>query len=147
MNRKLLITCLIFVAAAWLLALMPGCGGSESNPQEEQLKALTATWTLNSVTNDGTDVSSQYSGFSLNANAEKTYSTINGGNAWPANGTFDFADDSTTDRLLRDDGVVISILSLTDTSLELNFSVSTVRGEANGSAGITGNFTFNLQKQ
>ena len=147
MKKNLLETALILCSLAWVLVLLPNCGGSDPNPQEERLNELTATWSVNSVVNDGSDVTNQYTGFSLTITGNKTYSTLNGGNPWPANGTFDFVNETTTDRVLRDDGVTLQIRSITASSLELVFSVTSVRGQSAGAEGITGDFTFNLQKQ
>ena len=127
-----------------LLLFFSNCGGNDPNPQELRLNELSATWEVQRVTNDGADVTNQFTGFSLTATVEKTYSTINGGNPWPAAGTFDFLNDTDIDRLLRSDGTTITIIEVTATNLILNLQVNSVRGTA---AGITGDFTFSLVKQ
>lgn len=121
------------------------CKKDDPNPEEEKLKELTASWRVDSVINDGQDVTSQYTGFVLSVEGTKTYATVNGGNPWPAQGTFDFVNGN-LDQIRRDDAVNVTIANLTPTALSLTFSIATVRGTANGAEGITGAFTFNLTK-
>ncbi|GAB5526055.1 MAG: hypothetical protein Roseis2KO_39270 [Roseivirga sp.] len=126
-----------------IIALACSCGGDDGpTPLEERLRDLTATWSVSSVSNDNTDVTSQFSGFNLTVSGDKTYSTTNGGNPWPASGTFDIASEN-LDLFRRDDNVDISIVNITETQLTLSFNMSSVRGTASG---ITGSFTFNLTK-
>lgn len=127
-----------------LLLFFSNCGGNDPSPQELRLSELSATWEVQRVTNDGTNVTNQFTGFSLTARVDKTYSTTNGGNPWPAAGTFDFLNDTDVDRLLRSDGTTITIVEVTETSLTLTLQVNRVGGTA---AGITGDFTFSLVKQ
>lgn len=138
---------LIFYALSiiFLSPLIFSCKKNDPNPEEEKLKELAASWTLETVVNDGQDVTSQYTGFILSVEGTKTYSTINGGNPWPAQGTFDFVNQN-FDLFRRDDGINVTIANLTPTDLSLTFNITTVRGTANGSEGITGAFTFNLTK-
>ncbi len=119
------------------------CGGDDGpSPLDQRLEELTATWSLNSVTNDNLDVTSQFTGFTLTVTGNQTYSTTNGGNAWPASGTFEVLQQN-LDILRRDDNVEVNIVSITDTALVLSFNVNSVRGSAHG---ITGSFVFNLNK-
>lgn len=135
---------LAFCACLTAGFLLSGCKKDDPDPQEEQIKALAGTWTLSGVTNDGTDVTVQYQQFTLTLTTDKTYSTTNGGNPWPARGTFDFPDDTITDRVNRDDNVVVTIAEVTASSLVLRFNINSVG--AGTAAGITGSFTFSLTK-
>lgn len=123
--------------------LLSSCKKDDPDPQEEQIKALTGTWSLGSVSNDGSDVTDRYQQFTLTLTTDKTYSTTNGGNPWPARGTFDFMNETLTDQVMRDDNVVVVINEVSASSLVLSFNISSVRGAA---AGITGSFTFSLTK-
>lgn len=138
---------LAFYALSILLLsqLLFSCKKDDPDPEEEKLKELSASWRVDSVINDGQDVTSVYTGFILSVEGTKTYSTVNGGNPWPAQGTFDFLNNN-LDQIRRDDGVDITITRLTSTELGLTFNMSSVRGSANGTDGITGSFTFNLTK-
>lgn len=114
----------------------------EPDARTVQLEKLTSTWKVKNVENDGTDVTSQYTGFTLIID-QLTYSTQQGGNPWPASGTYDFKGDDLT-KLVRSDNVEVSIDEITDKTLVLTFNYSTVNGgRVNG---ITGDFTFSLTK-
>lgn len=135
---------LILAFCACIAGLMlSGCKKDDPDPQEEQIKALAGTWNLSSVRNDGADVTTQYQPFTLTLTTDKTYSTTNGGNPWPASGTFDFMNETLIDQVMRDDNVVVIISEVSANTLVLNFNISRVRGTA---AGITGSFTFSLTK-
>ncbi|MCE7996797.1 MAG: hypothetical protein HEP71_32855 [Roseivirga sp.] len=135
---------LTFCACITTSLLLSGCKKDDPDPQEEQIKALAGTWNLSSVSNDGSDVTTQYQQFTLTLTADKTYSTTNGGNPWPARGTFDFPNETVTDRVTRDDNVVVTISEVTTSRLVLNFSINSVG--SGSAAGITGSFTFTLTK-
>ena len=136
----------LLTAVILLCAFFGSCGGNDGpSPEEARLQELTATWQLGSVVNDNQDVTNQFTGFSLTVTANKTFSTLQGGNPWPAQGTFDFVNGNVS-RLLRDDGVTIEVTNITEERLVLSFDMNTVRGGAHGSEGITGNFIFDLTK-
>jgi hypothetical protein len=141
--RKTELSFIMAFCACIIISLTLGCKKDDPDPQEEQVKALAGTWTVSSVSNDGADVTQQYQQFTLTLNLDRTYSTTNGGNPWPANGTFDFPDEIITDRVIRDDNVAVNINEVNATSLILSFNISSVGG---GAAGITGSFTFSLTK-
>jgi hypothetical protein len=136
----------ILVWMAFLIFTVSSCGGDDSlTPEELRLQELTATWAVSSVVNDGSDVTRQFAGFILTVSGTQTYSTVNGGNAWPAQGTFTLVTNN-LDAFLRDDNVQVNIVDISDTALTLTFQINTVRGTVSGVNGITGSFTFNLTK-
>lgn len=113
--------------------------------EELQIEKLTGTWKLqagaNAVTIDITnDVTTNWTGFTLTL-GNKTYQTSSSSEAlvWPSSGTWDFGTNVTT--LVRDDGVEISV-SVTDTSLQLQFDYSASGGRLNG---IEGNWVFKME--
>lgn len=123
-----------------------GCKGDDGpTPEELRLQELTATWSVESVVNDGSDVTSQFTRFTLVASSNQTYRTTNGGNPWPAQGTFSLVPNN-LNAFVRDDNVQVNIASITETTLSLTFQVSSIRSTVNGVNGITGSFTFNLTK-
>ena len=137
---------LVCLLAILGISLALACGGDDSpSPEALRQQELTATWSVASVINDGQDVSSQFTGFSLTITSEQTYSTVNGGNPWPAQGTFELVANN-LDEFIRDDGVRVVITSIDETTLSLTFQITDVGGRAFGSNGITGTFTFNLNK-
>ena len=138
-------TTLFLLVALCMTAMATGCGGDDPSLEELTLNDLSATWQVNNVENDDLDVSDQFNGFMLTVNRDGTFSTTNGSNPWPAQGTYEFSDE-TIRHIRRDDGVNITIQTLTPTRLTLSFSMTDVRGEANNTDGITGAFIFDLTK-
>lgn len=134
----------LLIGIAMLTGLLSSCHDDPS-PEEEQLKRLTATWMVNTVSNDNTDVTSQFDSFTLTVSGDRTYSTTNGGNPWPASGTFTLTGQD-FDSFRRDDGVIINLVEITDSKLILSFQMNSVRSIRSGVDGITGDFTFNLTK-
>ncbi len=135
-------TLLLFVLFS-LLVKLQACGDDDhTNPLQVRLNELTGTWRLGTVFNDNNDITNQFQGFELTFEADKTFITQNGGNAWPASGRFDFLDDN-ANLIVRNDDVEVEIVEITNTSLQLSFTQSTLNGRA---AGITGSFSFSLIK-
>jgi hypothetical protein len=107
---------LLFIAGIWSLQ---ACGSDDGDPDpdptsqleeaRQELLALIAEtpWEPTSITSDGVDVFEQYAGFQLEVK-DGTYRTINGGQAWPASGTWEFVEGS-SNQFLRDDGVLMSV--------------------------------------
>ncbi len=143
-------TTLITIIALGMLAAT-GCKNKEDDPQADALAQQLGrlvngglSWGVvgGSVTKDGYDVTGQFSGFLLTIGADYTYETANStGIAWPAAGTWQF-NNSNPNELLRDDGVLIEIVSLSPDRLILKFTVEETSGGRIG--GITGEFTFEL---
>jgi hypothetical protein len=115
-----------FFAAACLLVLLSNCGGETTTAFGKTtfniLKAK--SWKIKSVTVDGVDKTGSYlpdmvltfaGDFDKN---DLTYTTTNGGGAWPASGTFKFINDV---KLLRDEEVTIDVTEFIVTSLKLEF--------------------------
>ena len=150
------------LTAGFLLSLLvyAGCGSS-SNPEPEtaaeiQFNKLSGAWsaTANSVTRD-TSPETVYDDFtvtfagSLNADksnveASSTYTTNDVTNAFPS-GTWTFKGDDVT-TIVRGTNIEMDIVTLNETSLVLSFSLNQ-DGSSNRTAGLTGNWTFNLTKQ
>ncbi len=81
---------------------------------EVTTKKITAGgWKIKSVAVDGIDETDFFKNFTLQY-TPTTYATTNGTEAWPSSGTWTFKDD-TANIILRDDGIEITIESITDT--------------------------------
>jgi hypothetical protein len=97
-----------------------GCSKEEvltPNQQTEQLLSK-QLWELTAVTID--DVSSDlYSGLTISFNST-TYTSLNGGAIWPASGTWSFLGEK-GDKILRDDGLEITIETINASQLVINF--------------------------
>jgi len=117
--------------------------------EEIQTDKLTGTWVLETggtnpaVTIDGNDVSADWSGFTLTL-GDKTYQTSSADSpeVWPASGTWAYETNDVS-KLIRDDGIEISV-SVSDTSLQLQFIYSASGGRL---AGIEGPWIFRMVPQ
>ena len=142
------------------LLVYAGCGSS-SNPDpqtaaELQLEKLQGTWaaTANSVERDGND-DPTYDNFTVtfagtlnsdksNVEATSTYNTNDVTNAFPS-GTWTFKGNDVT-TIVRGTNIEMDITALTETNLVLTFSLNE-DGSTNRTAGLKGNWRFDLTKQ
>lgn len=128
------------------LLLATGCKKKHDDPtpQDSQKTLLInngVSWTLGSVTKDGLDVTDQFTGFKLTI-GDFTYTTVNAlPSAWPASGTWSFANEAGT-LVDRNDGVQIAVVATT-TSLKLTFSVTGL-GDGGRIKGVNGEYVFDL---
>jgi len=112
----------------------------EQTEEEKQLELLSASvWKMSSITLDGADATSNFSGLELTIKSDKTYST-NGSYdpVWPSSGTFSFGSDINT--LTRDDGVSMTI-SVSETSLSISFTYADSGGRLDA---IPGDYVFSF---
>ena len=112
----------------------------EQTEEEKQLESLSASaWTMSSITLDGADVTTNFSGLVLTIKSDKTYST-NGSYdpVWPSSGSFTFGSDINT--LTRDDGVSMTI-SVSETSLTVTFTYADSGGRIDA---LPGDYVFSF---
>ena len=112
----------------------------EQTEEEKQLETLSASvWKMSSITLDGADATSNFSGLELTIKTDKTYST-NGSYdpVWPSSGTFTFGSDINT--LTRDDGVSMTI-SVSETSLSISFTYADSGGRIDA---LPGDYVFSF---
>lgn len=134
---------ILFIAC---LALISGCKSESADPtpQDNQKTLLInngLSWVPGTVTKDGLDVTEQFAGFKL-AIGDFTYTTTNAlASAWPASGTWSFANEAGT-LVNRSDGVQINV-QVSTSSLKLTFSVSGL-GTGGRTKGVDGEYVFNL---
>ncbi len=110
----------------------------EQTEEEKQLESLSASaWTMSSITLDGADVTTNFSGLVLTIKSDKTYST-NGSYdpVWPSSGSFTFGSDLNT--LTRDDGVSMTI-AVSETSLTVTFTYADSGGRIDA---LPGDYVF-----
>ena len=113
---------------------------TEQTEEEKQLESLSASvWTMSSITLDGADVTTNFSGLVLTINSDKTYST-NGSYdpVWPSSGSFTFGSDINT--LTRDDGVSMTI-SVSETSLTITLTYADSGGRIDA---LPGDYVFSF---
>ena len=137
---------LLAISLFGVLHFLAGCKSDDGpSPEQVRLQELTGTWILGTVTNDGNDVTDQFSGFRLTFE-ESSFSSENGGNAWPTAGSYTLVlVNSTFDTILRNDNLEVSIDEITADELVLSFQISGVEGGRKD--GVTGQFIFSLKKQ
>ena len=119
----------------------------EISLQEAAKAKLSTTWILaegSSVTLDGEDVTSDYTAFEITFNPAGTYTTINGPAAFNTSGTWVFNGTSLTS--ITRDGDVATTLTLTDTTLMLEFTIDESQIGSRTTA-LTGEYVFNLIKE
>jgi hypothetical protein len=113
------------VVAVFLVLHISGCGKDDPKPagptaNEATEKLLTAkSWQISEVKVDGV-ISDLYPGLTI-AFGSKTFTATNGGPVWPASGTWNFVGESGT-KLLRNDGLDITIENISSTQLIILFS-------------------------
>ena len=113
---------------------------TEQTEEEKQLESLSASaWTMSSITLDGADVTTNFSGLVLTIKSDKTYST-NGSYdpVWPSSGSFTFGSDLNT--LTRDDGVSMTI-SVSETSLTITLTYADSGGRIDA---LPGDYVFSF---
>lgn len=128
----------IFYTILMAAALFTGCKGDDPQPETQRVIKLlsSGTWQIDQVWVDETDQTSFFTGLTLSFTKD-TYVTTNGKGVWPATGTWEFANDS-ADKIIRDDGIEVTVLEVTKTSLKLSLTNPTIvigSAKANGLAG------------
>jgi hypothetical protein len=121
------------------LIALQSCGKkSDPTPPTEQTKAILKanTWNMATVTVDGTDRTSVYTGLTLSF-TDTDYTTTNGRAVWPASGTWVFAD-PTGKVITRNDGLQITVEEAVAGSLKLKltWNKTTLGGRAESVAGV-----------
>jgi len=140
-----------------LVVLFPSCkdsNGGGGDPEISIDEKLNGSWTLQSVTVDGVDVTSDFSGFSLTLNYSGPntgtghYSINNSKGLLYASGNYTL-NGTTSVTLAGDDGSTVNAtISLTDGDKVLSFAFNnptTLYGGGRSEA-ISGNYIFILKK-
>lgn len=133
-----------FLILAIAVVSFSGCGddGEDENPTVKRLTS--GTWKLSSVTVDGVNQDALFQGFAVSFTT-KGFSAVNGDPVWPASGTWTFGDPDKK-IIRRNDGVDVTIESLTDNTLKL--SLNWTKGTLSGGrvSSVSGNHVFELVK-
>lgn len=138
-----------FVAVVMLslaLTQLSSCKKSDPAPSaQDVMKAkLTANlWKMQSVTVDGVDKSSVFTGLTIQFTST-AYTTTNGKAVWPASGTWTFVTtDGTT--IKRDDGIEVKV-EATDATLKLTLTWLQTTFGGGRAESIGGVNVFNMVK-
>ena len=138
----------LFIAI--LISCDEGGGGDDPQPQTFEEK-LQGTWSLESVKIDGSDVSSDYSGFSITFDAGLNYTITNGGTTFLQTsgswGTASPTDTGATGFLNGITNQVTLAFSNDDKTLTLSFNVdNSTFGLGGRGDGLAGSYVFVLNK-
>lgn len=135
---------LLFLAG---MVVMSGCKDKkepeEKTEEQKQIEALTGAWTVSSVSLDNSDITSDWTSFTVTFGGDKTYTSANSNNSnvWPASGTYDFAVSGSTvdvNTMLRSgNGTDLEIaLTVSENSLTMSFDYDTdIHGRLKGTDG------------
>jgi hypothetical protein len=97
------------------------------------------SWVVQSVTVDGVDKTSTFSGLTITFTSTG-YTATHGGSIWPASGTWSFTnDDGTT--FTRDDGTSVDV-SVTPTQLQLTLNWTKALLGPGRISGVAGKYVF-----
>ena len=144
------------VVSLGVILVFSGCGGKSSpaeSTQDKQLGLLSHTWKIATVTKDGVDQSTAWTGFQLTLTGTKGQTsfayTCAGRPAlspWPASGAWAFDPADPVTKIIRDQGVTGLELPLTytvtATTLQVTFSY-TGNGYTRVSS-VSGSWVFNF---
>jgi len=138
----------IFSCVALLtLLILSGCDKDPvPTPEELYLKKLTSFWKIKSASVDDKDVLNHFNGLALQIKGDYTYLVTNPVTGlWPASGTFELEQISDENfAIRRDDGVLISVSTLSESELKMKFQYS---APANGRVNsVGGQYEFNFTK-
>jgi len=149
----------LFSGSLASLMIFAACGGDSGGDDDPgpsagqlQAEALAATsWSAdfgtneNAITFDGQSRAEDWSSFSLSFTASEGADGIWGGNfsasgqpsgdgqvIWPGSGTWSFANETTTQLITRNDGVEITLSSVTEDQVVLRFTVTDPNARAEG---------------
>jgi hypothetical protein len=144
LNRHLEFIILLVV----LVAILSSCGGKDGEPdgpsdQDLAFEKLSGAWTLSngeSISLDGSNVSANYTGFTLSF-TNGSFTTTNAGDLFPASGTWEWVGE-TTNQIRTGRGKVVTISTLTTNSFQFSFA----KNASNAAAGIGGSYVIALNK-
>jgi hypothetical protein len=132
------------LAALVVLSLSQGCNESTPSVKEVNTGLLQAhAWNLSSLSIDGVDKTSLYTGMILTFSAG-TDATVNGAPVWLANDTWTLSDDGIT--ITRGDGIEVSVTAISEDSLTLTLTWTKNTFAGGRISSIKGNHVFNFIK-
>lgn len=152
-NHKMAYSLLIiFILTMAVLIFTVGCSGSKVQPsiEDQQLQKMLGTWKTSTVQVDGTDITDQYTDFTItffkNGNTNEMIATNPGYAFYAGADVWVFATSSQASKIIRSsDGIEMSV-QVDQSNLTLLFNVpqASIGGRV---AGMSGNFTFQLVKK
>ena len=131
---------------ATIMMIVTACKDKSSDDNSQgavSKKLMSATWKATNVTRDGVNVTSDFASMTLTV-AASTYSTSNGGLAWPSSGSWSFASGSSTE-VVRDGAITVVIsMDKNATQLSTDFVISTSTYKAGRGNSLQGQYHFDF---
>lgn len=131
-----------------ILLLLLSCDKEDAAGSSEKAvtdKFRAGVWTPAEVKRDGVNITAEYTSMRLTIDTN-TYSTTNGGLAWPSSGTWTFPEASTT-TILRDNAVLITFILSTDAkTLDMDFVIAERAYTAGRMTGLEGVYHFRFTR-
>jgi hypothetical protein len=128
--------------------ILTSCGNSDDpKPSAEQnVKALltASPWKMNSVIVDNSDQTALYQDLVLNF-GNTVFNSVNGGAVWPQDGSWNFTDTNAT-AILRNDGVVVTIMEIDATTLKLKLPWAKTTIGSGRNTSVSGEHVFTFVK-
>ena len=121
----------------------PEASSQEDDAEKHMTSSL--SWKVQTVTIDGVDNTSQYSGFTISFTSS-SYTTTNGGVVWPASGSWSFNSTGTPPvTIIRNDGKVVQIAATESTVvMTLDWPTTTLGGKMES---VKGKYVFTMVKK
>jgi hypothetical protein len=128
------------------LLLLAACGGDDPKPSAVEIvqqRLTSATWLLETVTVDGSNQTELYEGLTLTF-TKSGYTSTGGEPVWQASGLWSFTDETALN-ILRDDGVNLTIVTLTDATLSIKLIWNDTTLGTGRSSSIAGEYVFTFR--
>ena len=142
----------LFVLLLISMVTFSNCKKDDPTPADQvqsKITEISGSYSINTVTLDNTDVTSEYTGMVITLTASKTYQTGPGDYdpVWPDTGPYVFKDETSNPPVLtsfiRDDDVEVSYV-LNGSSMTFSFNIPNPLGRTTGA---DGDYVFSCTKQ
>lgn len=146
MKEKLLTICTVVLIGV-LLVLLQSCKKDDAVPAPDDREVfkskIARTWKVKTVTVDAVDVTIAFPNMMITFNGDQSYTATNAVSPiWPTSGSFEIVPANNGQYYIkRSDGVAITIISLTDTSMTLELTYTPPNARV---VEVSGNYRFEL---
>lgn len=139
---KKILAILAGLAALIAAGQFSGCKSDKGADESEEkvfMNKLARTWNVSGVSVDGQDVTGAFTGLKITFTQAKAFTVQNAvPPIWPGNGNIELVKAGSTFSLQRNDGVIITVVQLNDTSLIMKF----IHNAGGRASSVSGDFTF-----
>ncbi|MEQ9116950.1 hypothetical protein [Fulvivirga sp.] len=147
-----------FFTLVLIVAVLTGCKKDEEEaPDNLQIviEKISGTWSVSYAELDGNGLTEAFTGLQITTDSDLLFSTNSSTverqpNPWAESGSFTLPDEITsTDNVLitRNDGVVLSLLFITETNVQITFNFNNDNIGSNGRvSAVSGDWVFEFEK-